>query len=265
MDLSHLKVLVTGAGGTGVGAGICQALDQFGATLIINDIDPDKAEKAAQGYTHAIAIPADISNREDLILLFDQIQAKVGPINGLVNNAGIGLSKNTHEVEGPEFDRLYQVDVRAVWEVSKHFIQQLLDHNLSGNIVNISSVHAFASQPKYAIYASAKAAVEGLTRGMAYEYGKYNIRCNAIGPGMVQSEQNYDIIKTWTDDPEQWEREFVADQQVLHHFIQPIDCGYTAAFLLSELSRSITGQTIYVDAGKTIMLFNKAFIEPKHT
>jgi enoyl-[acyl-carrier-protein] reductase (NADH) len=60
----------------------------------------------------------------------------------------------------------------------------------------------------------------------------------------------------------QWAREFVENQQSLHHFIEPVDCGNTVAFLLSDLSRSITGQTIYVDAGKTIMLFNRDYVEP---
>ena len=131
----------------------------------------------------------------------------------------------------------------------------------AGGIVNISSVHAFATHSKYAIYSSAKSAVEGLTKGMAYELGKHNIRVNAIGPGYVHAEQNYDLIKTWTDDPQGWVDYFVNNYQVSPEFIQPVDCGNTAAFLLSDLSRSITGQTIYVDRGTTIMLMNRDFTE----
>jgi NAD(P)-dependent dehydrogenase (short-subunit alcohol dehydrogenase family) len=261
MDLSHLKVLVTGGAGVGVGGGVCEALDQFGASLIINDLSQKKANAAAKKYKNAIAIAADISKKEEVKALFKTIKKKVGPINGLVNNAGIGLTKPTHEVTRKEFDRLYDIDIRAVWMVSKYFVKQLLKNTLSGNIVNVSSVHAYATQPNYAIYASAKSAVEGFTRGLAYELGKHNIRCNAIAPGMVYAEQNYDLIKTWAEDPKAWEQGYINNQQVIPRLIQPIDCGNTVAFLLSDLSQSITGQTIYVDAGKTIMLFNRDFIE----
>lgn len=263
MDLSHLKVLVTGGGGIGVGAGVCQALDAFGATLIINEKQLDKAEAAVQQYQNAFPIQADITQSADIVSMFEQIEAQFGAINGLVNNAGVGLVKAVHEIEEEEFETLYNVNVKGMWQVSKYFVRQLLKHNISGNIVNVSSVHGFASQPNYSTYASSKSAVEGLTRALAYELGKYGIRVNAIGPGMVHAEQNYNLIKQWAPDPQKWVEEFIENQQVLHHFIEPIDCGHTAAFLLSDYSRSVTGQTIYVDAGKTIMLFNQDYINQK--
>lgn len=257
--------MVTGGGGVGVGAGVCEALDQFGATLIINEKELEKAEQAAKKYRNAIAVQADISQETEVKKLFDEVLEKTGPINGLVNNAGVGLTKAVHEIEEWEFDRLYSVNVKGMWLVSKYFVRQLLKHGITGNIVNVSSVHGFASQPNYSTYASSKAAVEGFTRAIAFELGKHGIRCNAIGPGYVHADQNYDLIKNWADDPEQWARDFKDDQQVLNHFIEPVDCGNTAAFLLSDLSRSITGQTIYVDGGKTIMLFNRDYVEPKPT
>jgi len=260
MNLNNLIVLITGGGGTGVGAGVCKALSGFGAKLLINDIDRKKAEDAAAQYKNSVAFPGDISDETEIERIFHEIKETLGPINGLVNNAGVGLSKTMLEASGAEFDRLYDVNVRAVWLMSKYFVQQLIEAKTTGNIVNISSVHALASQPKYTAYASSKSAVEGFTRALAYEVGGYNIRCNAIAPGMVNAEQNYDLIKTWAPDPEQWAKDYVSNQQVLHHFIQPVDCGNAVAFLLSDLSRSITGQTIYVDAGKTIMLFNRDFI-----
>ncbi len=261
MDLSHLKVLVTGGAGIGVGGGVCQALDAGGATIVINDIDGKKAKQACGKYKRAIPIKGDVSKSEDIERMFDEIERQLGAINGLVNNAGIGLSKKSYLVNEAEFDRLYAVDMKGVWLVSKYFVNHLLQKEHTGSIVNISSVHAFATQPGYAIYASAKAAVEGFTRGLAYELGQHKIRCNAIAPGMVHAEQNYDLMRTWTDDPEQWEQDFVNDHQVLQHLIQPIDCGHTVAFLLSDLSRSITGQTIYVDAGTTVMIAERGFVE----
>jgi NAD(P)-dependent dehydrogenase (short-subunit alcohol dehydrogenase family) len=147
--------------------------------------------------------------------------------------------------------------------MSKLFVNQLLEVGLTGSIVNISSVNALATMSHYAIYASAKAAVEGLTRGMAVELGPMDIRVNAVGPGYVHAEQNYALIKTWSDDPEQWVKDFVKDQQVLLHDIAPVDCGNAVAFLLSDLSSAITGQVLYVDKGTTSLLFNRFSTESK--
>ena len=263
MDLSHLTVLVTGGGGTGVGMGICKTLDNFGAKIIINEITYARAESAAKQYSNAIPIEADISKGEEVEKMFEFIGNEIGTINGLVNNAGVGLTKAVHEIKEEEFDRVYGVNIRGMWLVTKFFVQQLLTSRSSGNIVNVSSVHAHSSQPNYSTYASSKSAVEGFTRATAYKLGAKNIRCNAIAPGYVQSEQNFGIIEKWVNDPQQWAEDFKINHQALHHFIEAEDCGNTACFLLSGLSRSITGQTIYVDAGKTIMLFNRDYIDQK--
>ncbi|MDN5200290.1 SDR family oxidoreductase [Fulvivirgaceae bacterium BMA10] len=257
MNLKNRIVLVTGGGGIGVGAGVCKALSKFGATVILNEIDMEKAEQAAKKYPGAIPVAADISQPEEIANMFEKVTAEVGVIDGLVNNAGVGLSKMAHEVSEEEFDRLYDIDIKGVWQVSKAFVNGLLAHKKPGSIVNISSVNAHSTMSRYAIYASAKAAVEGLTRGMAVELGPYNIRVNAVGPGYVHAEQNYDLIKTWTDDPEQWVKDFIIDQQALNFDILPEDCGNTVAFLISELSRAVTGQTLYVDNGSTSLLFNR--------
>src|SRR5690606_14204073 len=127
----------------------------------------------------------DVSRYADVEAMFNRLEKEVGLIHGLVNNAGIGLSKPFHEASEEVFDNLYDVDVKGVWIISKFFVRQLLKNNSPGSIVNVSSVHARSAIWRYAIYASAKSAVEGLTRGMAVELGKHEIRVNAIAPGYV--------------------------------------------------------------------------------
>jgi NAD(P)-dependent dehydrogenase (short-subunit alcohol dehydrogenase family) len=260
-DLKNKKILVTGGGGVGVGGGICQALEQFGATIVLNEISIEKAETACERYKNAIPVAADIGDGKQVEAMFETIALEVGKLDGLVNNAGVGLSKVAHEASEQEFQKLYNVDIKGVWQVSKMFVKQLLEHGSLGSIVNISSVNALATMSRYAIYASAKAAVEGLTMGMAVELGIHNIRVNAIGPGLVQAEQNYDLVKTWTDDPGKWLREFPLDQQAIPTDIRPVECGHAVAFLLSDLSSAITGQTIYVDKGTTSLIFNRSCTE----
>jgi len=254
MELKGKNILVTGGGGFGVGAGICNVLAAYGARLVINEQDQGKANAIAKKYVDALPVAADISKALEVEAMFSYIEKECGVLHGLVNNAGIGLSRLAHEASEKEFDRLYGIDVRGVWVVSKLFVNQLLKNRLTGNIVNVSSVHAHSTIPGYAIYASAKSAVEGLTRGMAMELGKLGIRVNAIAPGYVHAEQNYELIRSWTDDPEKWVEEYIFKEQAINRKIQPEDCGYSAAFLLSDLSQCITGQTVYIDCGTTIKL-----------
>ncbi|GJM28050.1 MAG: beta-ketoacyl-ACP reductase [Cyclobacteriaceae bacterium] len=262
-DLRGKKILVTGAGGVGVGGGICQALDRFGATIIVNEINLDKAVSAAGKYTNAIPVQADIGDGGQIESMFQKIAGEVGIIDGLVNNAGVGLSKVAHEASEDDFDRLYDIDIKGVWQVSKAFVNQLLKAGKRGNIVNISSVNALATMSRYALYASAKSAVEGLTTGMAVELGTHNIRVNAVAPGLVKAEQNYDLVKTWSDHPDQWMKEFPYDQQAIPEDINPVEVGNAVAFLLSEMSSAVTGQTLYVDKGTTSLIFNRFSTERK--
>lgn len=259
IDLTGHKVLITGGAGVGVGSGICEALYGGGAQIVINDINPGSLEKAKEKYPDALTVNANLEDPEEVRQMFNDIDTFCGGVNGLVNNAGIGLSKSAHEVTEKEFAHLFSVNVHAVWRLSKIFVNNCLMRGQKGNIVNISSVHAHSTQARYAIYSSAKNAIIGLTRGIACEVGPLGFRVNAVGPGYVHADQNYDLIKTWAEDPEQWVREFLENHQVLNHEIKAVDIGHTVAFLLSDLARSITGQNIYVDNGTTSLLFNRDF------
>ncbi len=261
MNFKGKNILVTGGGGAGVGAGICKVLSEAGATVILNEKNISKAEKAAAQYKNAVPVSADVSVESEINRMFEELTEAVGPIHGLVNNAGVGLSKVAHEASIADFDRLYHIDIKGVWMVSKVFVQKVLNDKATGNIVNISSVHANATMSRYALYSSVKSAVEGLTTGMAVELGKHNIRVNAVGPGYVHAEQNYDLIKTWADDPVKWVEDYFSDHQAMNFEVLPEDCGNVVAFLLSDLSRAITGQTIYADAGSVCLLYNRSYTE----
>ncbi len=259
IDLKGKNILVTGGAGDGLGQGICEAVDQAGGRVIVNDLALEMAQGAAVKYKNALAVEGDISKAEDVNRMFDRIRSACGTVHGVVNNAGIGLGKNAIEASEPEVDRLYEVDVKGIWLVCRAFVRQLLASGEVGHIVNISSVQSLATMHRMALYAGFKSAVNGLTKGLAVELGQYNIRCNAIAPGLVYSEQTLHMIGKWTPDPVKWMEEHKTDHQCLHFFTTARDCGNVAVFLLSDLSRSITGQTICVDNGTINLLYNNQY------
>lgn len=258
--LQDMTVLVTGAAGIGVGAGVCQAVHEAGGRVIVNDIDRSRAEAVVARYPGGVAAPGDVTEAGEVEAVFAAALDAAGRVDALVNNAGVGLAKFAADATEADFDRLHRLDMRGVWLVTRRYIRHRLDQGLPGAIVNVSSVHAEATMRRYAIYASAKAAVEGLTRGVAVEYGQHGIRCNAVAPGYVHAEQNYELIRAWTDDPEGWVRDHTTNHQAIPREIEPIDCGRAAVFLLSEAGRRITGQTLRVDAGMMCMLYNHDFV-----
>lgn len=259
IDLKDKNILVTGGAGDGLASGICDAISEAGGRVIINDLTKEMASEAAMRYKDAISVAGDVSIEGDVVRMFQEIKEQYGTIHGLVNNAGIGLGKSAKEASEGEVRHLFDVDVKGVWMVSRAFVEQLLAEKKSGNIVNISSVHAYTTMHRMALYASAKSAITGLTRGLAIELGKYNIRCNAVAPGLVYSEQSLHIIGKWSPEPLKWMEDHKNDHQCLNFYSTAKDSGNVVVFLLSDLSRSITGQTIYVDNGSTNLLYNNEY------
>ncbi|MFT6868497.1 MAG: NAD(P)-dependent dehydrogenase (short-subunit alcohol dehydrogenase family) [Cyclobacteriaceae bacterium] len=260
MDFKGKVALVTGAGGVGIGNGIAKILSSFGATVILNDINDDLANKGAETIPNAVPYGADLRDKKQVDQMFQETIVKFGAVDFLVNNAGVGNSTPAHKTEEDKFDFLYSLDVKSVWYLSKLFAQHHIENKTSGNIVNVSSVNASATLDGFGLYASAKSAVEGLTRGMSVELGKHNIRVNAIAPGYVHSDQGLDLIATWAPDANEWVRQHIDDYQVLNFQILPEDCGNVVAFLLSELSRTVTGQVIFTDNGLIRLLYSRDYV-----
>lgn len=259
MDLQGRTFLVTGAGGDGIGAGVCRAIRAVGGDLVVNDIDPAGARAAAERFGALLTVEGDVGSPETVATAFDAIEDEGLVLDGIVNNAGIGLRRSAHDATPEEFDRLFAVDLRGVWLVSRAFAHHAMRRGARGSIVNVASVHAIATARRFAAYAAMKAAVAGLTRGMAVELGEAGIRCNAVAPGFVETSESRSSIATWSGDPARWIDEHRRNHQALDMAIEPEDCGRVVAFFLSDASRAVTGQVLAVDAGLTAMLYEKDF------
>lgn len=254
-DLAGHTVLVTGGTGPAIASGLCQALHAAGARLVVNGLTDDDVRTTVARYPGAVGVVGDVSRPDDAGRLIAEATERCGPLTGLVNNAGIGLAEPMTDVTDEQFDRVVDTDFRGVWLTSRAFARAVVARGGTGAIVNISSVHAAKTIGRFGVYAAAKAGVEGLTRGLAVDLGPAGVRCNAIAPGYVPADRSlappeHPVHTT------SWRDAHTRGEQALHRVIEPIDCGWAAAFLLSERSRCITGQVLTIDAGLTALLYN---------
>lgn len=256
--------LVTGGAGTGIGAGISLALAQQGWSVVVGDRDLDAAERVArdiQGIGTAIPLEIDISSESSVFRAIAWIQREHGPISALVNSAGTGLVKRLADISSAEWDRLHAVDLRGAFLMSRAVIPGMIAAG-GGAIVNIGSVQALGPHLGYSAYAAAKAGLVGLTKGIAADYGRDNIRCSIIHPGLVDSPQNREIFAQWGD-PDAWISRYLDTRQMIPRLVRPADIGAAAAFLLSPGAASITAAELVVDAGSSAMAFDRDPEEPR--
>jgi glucose 1-dehydrogenase len=252
--LTGKNVLVTGAS-SGIGQAIAVRFAQEGASVAINyrsgaeqaEVTRAMARNArTNGAGKEMVVQADVSNEDQVKTMFAKVVDELGPLDVLVNNAGIQKPSPSHEIETADFDRIIAVNLRGPFLCAREAIRHFLGRGQGGVILNNSSVHEIIPKPKYLPYSISKGGIENLTRSLALEYAGSNIRVNAVGPGAVVTPIN----RAWIDDPK-------ARAQVESHIPmnRAADAGEIAsvfAFLASDEASYITGQTIFACGGLTL-------------
>lgn len=255
----HKLVVVTGGAGGGIGQGVSTVLAREGWQVLIVDTDQAAAaslvDRLESERLQVKALIADLTDDATPDAIVEAALSWGNRIDGLVNNAGISAPNLSADVTDAEYDRITALNLRAIFRVSRAVVGPL--SRRGGAIINISSVHALATAEGNAIYAATKAAVLGLTRGLAVDLGANGIRVNSVLPGLVDSPQSRRVLAGITDDVEAWMTDFVKRRQVLRHTVDAKDVGNLVAFLLGDRARSITGQSLVVDAGLTALLFDR--------
>ena len=190
-SLEGKVALVTGAS-YGIGFAIASGMAKAGATIVFNDIKQELVDKGLAAYKEA-GIDAhgyvcDVTNEEQVNAMVAQIAKDVAPIDILVNNAGIIKRIPMCDMTAAEFRQVIDVDLNAPFIVSKAVIPSMIERG-HGKIINICSMMSELGRETVSAYAAAKGGLKMLTRNICSEYGQYNIQCNGIGPGYIETPQ----------------------------------------------------------------------------
>ena len=252
MELLGKTVVVTG-GGRGLGRAYCESLAEQGANVVAADIrdtgNTIEAVKLAGG--HAIGVHLDVT---DPISCNDMANAAIeayGRIDSLVNNAALygDISGGRFDqISDSQWDNVMNVNIKGIWNCCRACVPSIRESG-GGTIINISSLAATYGMPYALDYAMSKAAVIGMTRSLARELGRDWIRVNAVAPTAVLTEGTEEYMG------EKMEKALavIASNQALSANLEPKDMVGTISFLVSDASKFITGQTIMVDGGTTLL------------
>jgi NAD(P)-dependent dehydrogenase (short-subunit alcohol dehydrogenase family) len=239
-------IVVTG-GSRGIGAAIVEKALTEGASVSIIDVE----EEAGRSFTASLKEPerlffarGDIRFSADIEAFHRDAVAKLGPVTGLVNNAGRNSNADPVTMTEAQWDEFMSVDLKSAWLCARVVLPGMIAAR-KGSIVNIASVHADHTFPGYFPYAAAKSGLVGLTRSLALEVGQHQIRVNALSPGWTET---FLVAEYFARNPPAM-RQQVLDVHPMGRIASPAEIANCAAFLLSDEASFVTGANWRVDGG----------------
>ena len=244
-DVGGKIVLITGSG-RGLGLTYAKGYLKAGATVILNDVVEETLKEVVAGLReegyNAYGYCFDVSDENSVKDAVARIEAEVGPIGVLINNAGIHRRAPLAEMSAADWRKVIDVNLTSAFLVGQAVAQGMIARK-KGKIINITSLNAVLARTNIANYSSAKGGLTMLTKSMATEWGRFGVTCNAIGPGYIKT----DLTKPLVEDPEF--NSWVVSEVPLGRWGDPEDIVGTAIFLGSPASDYINGYTIFVDGG----------------
>ena len=244
------KVAIVTGGGGGIGRGISERFAREGASVVIAEIDADRARDTqvaiTSGNGRAVAVVSDVREAGVAEALVAAARDEFGRVDVLVNNVGHfgGARKAFHEQTDEEWDDLYRVNLGHVLTCTRAVLPVLIEQGDGGSIVHVSTIEAFRAIPTRAVYSAFKAAITGLTRSLAVEYGHHGVRVNAIAPDVTETLQVPYARMVREED-----RHMIPAWVPAGRFGTPDDTAGVALFLASDLSGFVTGTTVHADGG----------------
>ncbi|SPB17302.1 short chain dehydrogenase [Caballeronia novacaledonica] len=252
--LAGKVTMVTGAG-RGIGAAIALAFAREGASVALAELDIETARATAERIRQetgadVLTVATDVTQSASVKEAVQQTQAQFGPLDVLVNNAGINVFCDPLTMTDDDWRRCFAVDLDGVWNGCRAVLPGMVERG-RGSIVNIASTHSFKIIPGCFPYPVAKHGVIGLTRALGIEYAPDNVRVNAIAPGYIETQLTLD----WWDsqaDPKA-ARQATLDLQPMKRIGQPQEVAMTAVFLASDEAPFINASCITVDGGRSAL------------
>jgi NAD(P)-dependent dehydrogenase (short-subunit alcohol dehydrogenase family) len=254
--LAGKVAIVTGAG-RGIGAAIARAFAAEGAAVVIAELDAETARTTAREIARqygdaakALAIQADVTQPASMRAAVEEAERAFGPVDVLVNNAGINVFADPLTMSDDDWRRCFAVDLDGVWNGCRAVLPGMVARG-AGSIVNIASTHAFQIIPGCFPYPVAKHGVIGLTRALGIEYAPKNVRVNAIAPGYIETQ----LTREWWDaypDPEAARAQTFA-LSPMKRIGRPEEVAMTAVFLASDEAPFINASCITIDGGRTAL------------
>ncbi|RJP54774.1 MAG: glucose 1-dehydrogenase [Deltaproteobacteria bacterium] len=240
------KVAVVTGSGRGIGEATVRRLSEEGAKVVITDINEENAIKVANEIKakggQAIGVKSDVTKIDEVEALMKKAVEEFGKLDILVNNAGFNRDMLIKDMTEKDWDDVLDTDLKGAFLCAKFATKYMVEQKY-GKVVNISS-RAWHGNPGQANYSSAKAGIIGLTKSMAWEFGRYNINVNAIAPGIIATElmkghPKFEMIK---------ERQLA--NMPIKRVGEPIDVANTILFLVSDEASFISGEVIHVSGGR---------------
>ncbi|SAL40584.1 SDR family oxidoreductase [Caballeronia humi] len=253
--LSGKVGLITGAG-RGIGAAIATAFAREGAAVVIAELDIETARATAErigrdtGSQNVLAVQTDVTQSASVQEAVARAQASFGPVDVLVNNAGINMFRDPLTMTDEDWRRCFAVDLDGVWNGCRAVLPGMVERG-AGSIVNIASTHSFKIIRGCFPYPVAKHGVIGLTRALGIEYAGRNVRVNAIAPGYIETQLAYDW---WNEQPDPAAaKQATLDLQPMKRMGRPEEVAMTAVFLASDEAPFINASCITVDGGRSVL------------
>ena len=249
-DLTGKRALITGSS-QGIGYALAQGLAGAGAALVLNGRDAAKLEAAAEalraGGATVDTLAFDVTDHGAVRAAVDGYEAAHGPLDILINNAGMQHRTPLEEFPADAFERLLQTNIASVFHVGQAVARHMIARG-AGKIVNIASVQTALARPGIAPYTATKGAVANLTKGMATDWARHGLQCNAIAPGYFDTPLNAALVA----DPAF--NDWLTKRTPAGRWGQVHELVGAAVFLCSDASSFVNGTVVYVDGGITASL-----------
>ncbi|QDA36982.1 SDR family oxidoreductase (plasmid) [Paracoccus liaowanqingii] len=245
-DLTGRRALITGSS-QGIGLALANGLAEAGAQVVLNGRDAAKLAQAADRIPGAQVLAFDVTDHAGVRAAVDGFEAEHGAIDILVNNAGMQFRAPLEEFPADAFQQLLQTNVASVFNVGQAVARHMIGRG-AGRIVNIASVQTALARPSIAPYTATKGAVGNLTKGMATDWARHGLTCNAIAPGYFDTPLNAALVA----DPEftTW----LEKRTPAGRWGRVEELVGACVFLASDASSFVNGHVLYVDGGITASL-----------